>query len=174
MSEPGASRPGAGGPRVVVLGVGNRLLTDEGVGPAAVAYLDERWDFTGADARLVDGGTSGMDLVTVFAAAEHVVVIDAVMAGKEPGEVFCFGPDDVPMGAPPPVTLHDMGLLDAWRLAQQLGPVTELTIVGVQPADVRTPHVGLSDAVAARLPQIEEVVLEELARWGVYPRRRPS
>jgi hydrogenase maturation protease len=161
-------------PRVVVLGVGNLLLTDEGVGPATVAYLHERWDFEGADTGLIDGGTSGMQLVTLFGAAEHVVVVDAVMAGEEPGAIYRFGPDDVPLDAALPLTVHDVGFLDAWRVAQLLGPVAALTFVGVQPADVQTPHVGLSDAVAARLPQIEEVVLEELARLGVHLQRRPS
>ena len=161
-------------PRVVVLGVGNVLMTDEGVGPAVVAFLDERWDLAGSGVRLVDGGTSGMDLMELFAGDRPVVVVDAVLAGEKPGAVFRVDPDDVPPGTALPLTAHDVGFLDAWRLAQSLGMVAELTIIGVQPADVQTPHTGLSDPVAACLPQVEQVVLEELARLGVHPRRRPS
>lgn len=157
--------------RVVVLGVGNILLTDEGVGPAIIAYLTEKWRFP-ADVELVDGGTAGFDLVSVFSRAEHLIVVDAVLGGEEPGALYRFHPDDVPAGVTFRTSLHQMGLLDAWSLARILGPVAEATIIGVEPEDIRTPHVGLTATIAGRLPRIEELVLAELARLGIRPEPR--
>jgi inactivated superfamily I helicase len=59
-------------------------------------------------------------------------------------------------------------------MARILGPVPEVIIVGIEPEDMSTPHVGLTPTVQARLPDIEGVVLGELARLGVVPERKPE
>lgn len=170
----GAPAGGSGPPGdVVVLGVGNLLLTDEGVGPALIARLGQRWAFP-PHVELVDGATAGLELINVFGRAAHILVVDTVLGGAEPGAVFLFHPDDVPREVRYRTSIHQISFMDAWNLARLLGPVPEITIVGVQPEDMTTPHVGLSDTLQQRLPQVEQVVLEELARLGVTPKPRAT
>lgn len=158
---------------IVILGVGNLLLTDEGVGPTTIAHLEERWRFP-EHVELVDGATAGLELMNVFGGAAHLVVVDAVLGGAEPGAIYRFHPDQVPSGVRRRTSIHQITFLEAWTIARILGPVPEVIIVGIEPEDMSTPHVGLTPTVQARLPDIEGVVLGELARLGVVPERKPE
>ena len=71
--------------------MGNLLLTDEGVGPTTIAYLGERWRFP-EHVELVDGATAGLELMNVFGGAAHLVVVDTVLGGAEPGAIYRFHP----------------------------------------------------------------------------------
>ena len=157
---------------IVVLGVGNLLLTDEGVGPITIDYLGERWEFPG-HVQLVDGATAGLELINVFQSADSIVVIDTVLGDAEPGALYRFHPDDVPRDVRYRTSIHQVSFMDAWNMVRLLGPAPEIVIIGVQPEDMSTPHVGLTSTIEARLPDIEELVLGELERLGVpAPRRR--
>jgi hydrogenase maturation protease len=159
--------------RVIVLGVGNLLLSDEGIGPTVIAYLKERWQFT-PDVRLIDGATGGMDLMPLFEQADHLIVVDTVRGGAEPGALYRFTPEEVPetAGVRSRISAHDVSFMDAWVLARLVEtPVPRMVILGVEPADISTPHVGLTSAVTARLPDVEALVLRELAEVGVVARR---
>ena len=167
MTNPPSAEPG----RIVILGVGNLLLTDEGVGPTTIAYLEDRWRFP-EHVELVDGATAGLELMNVFGEAAHLVVVDTVLGGAEPGAIYRFHPDQVPSGVRYRTSIHQITFLDAWTIARILGPAPEVVIIGVEPEDMSTPHVGLTPTIEARLPDIEEIVLGELVRLGVVPERR--
>ena len=167
MTNPPSAEPG----RIVILGVGNLLLTDEGVGSTTIAYLEDRWRFP-EHVELVDGATAGLELMNVFGEAAHLVVVDTVLGGAEPGAIYRFHPDQVPSGVRYRTSIHQITFLDAWTIARILGPAPEVVIIGVEPEDMSTPHVGLTPTIEARLPDIEEIVLGELARLGVVPERR--
>ena len=167
MTNPPSAEPG----RIVILGVGNLLLTDEGVGPTTIAYLEDRWRFP-EHVELVDGATAGLELMNVFGEAAHLVVVDTVLGGAEPGAIYRFHPDQVPSGVRYRTSIHQITFLDAWTIARILGPAPEVVIIGVEPEDMSTPHVGLTPTIEARLTDIEEIVLGELARLGVVPERR--
>jgi len=167
VTNPPSAEPG----RIVILGVGNLLLTDEGVGPTTIAYLEDRWRFP-EHVELVDGATAGLELMNVFGEAAHLVVVDTVLGGAEPGAIYRFHPDQVPSGVRYRTSIHQITFLDAWTIARILGPAPEVVIIGVEPEDMSTPHVGLTPTIEARLPDIEEIVLGELVRLGVVPERR--
>ena len=167
MTNPPSAEPG----RIVILGVGNLLLTDEGVGPTTIAYLEDRWRFP-EHVELVDGATAGLELMNVFGEAAHLVVVDTVLGGAEPGAIYRFHPDQVPSGVRYRTSIHQITFLDAWTIARILGPAPEVVIIGVEPEDMSTPHVGLTPTIEARLTDIEEIVLGELARLGVVPEVR--
>ncbi len=157
--------------RIVILGVGNLLLTDEGVGPLTIVYLGERWRFPD-HVELVDGATAGLELINVFHSADHIVVVDTVLGGAEPGALYRFHPDDVPTDVRYRISIHQVSFIDAWTMARLLGPAPDIVIIGVEPEDMATPHVGLTATIEARLPDIEELVLAELSRLGVTPERQ--
>lgn len=169
----GAREPGgdAAPATIVILGVGNLLLTDEGVGPTTIVYLGERWVFPD-HVQLVDGATAGLELVNVFQSAGHIIVIDTVLGGAEPGALYRFHPDDVPQDVRYRTSIHQVSFIDAWTMVRLLGPAPDIAIIGVEPEDMATPHVGLTPTIEARLPEIEELVLAELEHLGARPVRR--
>ncbi len=158
-------------PHIAVLGVGNLLLSDEGVGPATVEFLLDRWEFP-EQVYLRDVGTPGLGMVGHFREFEDIVVVDTVRGGGTPGDVYRFTPEELPLGAELRVSAHNISIVDAWQYAQLLGYEARMVVVGVEPQDISTPRVGVTSAIEARLPVIAEVVLEELARLGVEARRR--
>lgn len=155
MSESATPRQ----PRIVVLGVGNILLGDEGVGVHVVRELEKR--NLPDNVRAVDGGTGGFSLAGVIAEADRLIVIDTLLTDAEPGAVFTFAPDDVRQPDPAMRTsLHDVGLLDALQLAALQGHTPETTIYGVVPANIGW-STELTPAVAAAVPKVVDAVLQE-------------
>lgn len=164
MTDPTQSDPTP----IVILGVGNLLLTDEGVGPITIDYLERRWVFPD-HVQLVDGATAGLELINVFQSAGHIIVIDTVLGGAEPGALYRFHPDDVPRDVRYRTSIHQVSFMDAWTMVRLLGPAPDIAIIGVEPEDMATPHVGLTTTIEARLPDIEGLVLAELERLGTRP-----
>ncbi|HIQ01988.1 MAG TPA: hydrogenase maturation protease [Anaerolineales bacterium] len=146
---------------ILVLGVGNILLRDEGVGVRVIEALREMPLPEGVE--LLDGGTAALDLVHFLAGRRKLIVVDAVQAGQEPGAVFRFTPDDLSWGGGEGLSLHQMGLLDGLAMADLLadGPPREVVVFGVQPGELGW-GLDLSPAVAAAVSRVVRLVLDEL------------
>ena len=152
---------------VLVLGLGNILLRDEGVGVRVVEALRGRDLPPGVE--LCDGGTAGLHLVDVLAHRRHVLVIDALDAEAEPGTLFRLTPADLagtPHGGTSP---HEAGLREALALAPHLGTAPgDVVIFGIQPGRVEA-GLELSAEVARVVPAAVEQVLAELRRGELRP-----
>ena len=143
---------------VLIVGIGNLLLSDEGVGVHAARRLAGRELPPGVD--VLDGGTSGVDLIDHMAGRAKVVVIDAASGGGPPGTIYrCEARDLIERDGV--MSLHEIGLVESLRMAAQLACAPRRVVVlGVQPA-VLAPGLNLSPAVAAVLPRVLELALEE-------------
>lgn len=154
----------SGGKRVVVLGVGNLLLRDEGVGIHAVRELASlEWP---PGVAVVDGGTAGLDLLPYFEEADMVVVIDCLDADTAPGTIYRIPVaeldlDDKTRDA---VSLHEMRLKDVLVLARRMGKLPPTVVYGVQPAAIAW-GLELSPEVANVLPQLTELVKRDVSVW---------
>lgn len=145
----------------LILGLGNVLRGDDGVGPRVVEELSRRRLPQGVTAR--DGGTGGLDLLRVLEGWERVVIVDAADVEREPGEFVRFTPDQVRLAeTSDPISLHHAGLAEALRLALALEhPLPPMVVFGVQPEVIGWER-GLSCAVEAALPALVEAVLREV------------
>lgn len=144
----------------LVLGLGNILLRDEGVGVHVVRALAEVG--LPADVEVFDGGTAGIDLLDVLADRHRVIVIDALDCDGPPGTVLRLEPGDLLPAAGQAVSLHEMGLLETLAVARVLGIAPrDLVILGVKPHDVKW-GLDLSPKIKRLLPRIVELVLTEL------------
>ncbi len=143
---------------ILILGIGNILLRDEGVG---VRLIEAMHHVPLPDnVELLDGGTSGADLVDAIADRRKLIVIDAVKADAKPGAVFRFTMDEL-LRDESRLSLHEFGLLDTLDTARRLGcPPAEVVVFGVQPAEIEF-GLELSEPVAAIVPRLIEVVLDE-------------
>ena len=156
MSHPHGRRP------ILVLGIGNILLRDEGVGVRVIEQMQEMR--LPDDVELVDGGTAGADLLDVLADRKKVIVIDAVQADCEPGTVLRFTADDLVRPDGVGVSLHELGLGEALTMTRQLGCAPENVVVfGIKPKATAC-GLELSDEIAALIPNVIKLVLEEIAR----------
>jgi hydrogenase maturation protease len=149
----------------LVLGVGNVLLQDEGVGVRTVEELQRRYDFPD-DVRLLDGGTSGIELLRFFDGVEHLIIIDAISAGKNPGTVMRVEGADVPRSFETRITPHQLGLSDLLATAQLTDAMpAHLVLFGVEPKTLET-GIGFSPEVKGSLVRLCGHVVEELRRLG--------
>ena len=149
----------------LILGLGNPLRGDDGVGCRLVEELARRELPPGV--QVLDGGAAGLGLLNLVEGWERVVVVDAAEMGRGPGEIVRFTLADVRLASTPDCfSLHHAGLSEALALADALGrPLPEMVIFGVQPVRVGWGE-GLSPAVEAALPALIAAVLEETTNEG--------
>lgn len=145
--------------KILILGVGNLILRDEGVGVHAVRELEKR-DLP-AHVEVIDGGTYLMDLLGVIQEAERIIVIDALKGGGEPGTIYRVKPDDLMAEGERTLSLHQVGLLDVLGMVKQLGGDPHAVIIGVEPKEISW-GMELTPEVEAKLPKVIETVLGEL------------
>ena len=145
--------------KVIIIGIGNLILRDEGVGVHAVRELEGR-DLP-PRVEVIDGGTALMDLLSVIRDAERIIVIDALKGGGEPGTIYRICPDDLMGETEQPLSLHQVGLLEVLGMARQLGGDPEVVIIGVEPKEIAW-GMELTPEVKAKLPHVIESVLAEL------------
>lgn len=145
---------------LVVLGVGNTLLSDEGFGIHVVRELERQGVPDGVE--VVEGGVSGFALLDVFEGVSKAIIIDAADMGVAPGSLRRFTPDQVVrVGSGSGFSLHQVGLLEVLELASALGQDTEAVIIGVQP-ETMEPGEDLSPTVQGNVAEAVELVRAEI------------
>lgn len=156
--------------RIVVLGIGNVLLHDDGFGPYVVRQLDARYEFP-EGVEVIDGGTPGLDFHPFFEGTRVLIVIDTVEIDAPAGTVRVYDREKVlNMPVLPRTTPHEPGLGEALQAGLFAGETPEdVVLVGVRATDVSTGP-GLTETVRAAAEPAIEAVLAELRRVGAEPR----
>jgi hydrogenase maturation protease len=150
---------------ILILGVGNLLLTDDGFG---VHVINALRDFTlPPGVTLVEAGIVSHQLIPDFHEADLLIFIDAVEAGDTPGSIFRFRPEDMHFMSNIKASLHDMSLIDVLHMTALTGERPETVIIAVQPKDVRSCSMELNDEIKAAIPKVIDLVFEELKKRGV-------
>ena len=145
----------------LVLGIGNLLLGDEGVGVRIIEAIRER--AMPEDVEAADGGTGGADLVDLMAGRRKVIIVDAAEFDGRPGDILRFTAADLSPREGIGLSLHDLGLAEALTMMRRLGcEPEEVVIFGVKPKDM-SPGLDLTAEVAAAVPKVVELVLAELS-----------
>jgi hydrogenase maturation protease len=158
-------------PSFVVLGVGNTLMQDDGIGVWAVRGLAETYDWP-ARVRLVDGGVAGLRCLSEFEQAGRLLIIDAVTGADPPGTIYPLNPEDVIPRERSFFSAHGIGVFELISVARLMGMLPRPRILGVQPREAREPGPGLTPVLREVLPRVMEAAIEELRAWGVEPVRK--
>jgi len=148
--------------KCVILGVGNLLLKDEGIGVHIAQALQKMPLPDGVE--VVDGGTSP-DLPYLVEGADKLIVVDAVQAGGEPGSIYRLTPEDVAARPDALLSAHQMDLLASLRTMRLDGGPKEMVIIGVEPREIGW-GLELSPELKEKLPQIVQAVLTEVGDHG--------
>ncbi len=157
--------------RIALIGLGNILLRDEGVGVHAVEALKKNFDFP-EEVRLIDGGTLGLDLLPLIEGVEGILFVDAADLKKEPGAIAVFEDQEIPSLLEPKLSLHHVGLSDLLFASRFMGnQPDQIALVGMQP---ETMEVGLdlSPTIVRRLGELLEVIVGKLQGWGVEVKKK--
>jgi hydrogenase maturation protease len=140
-----------------VLGIGNVLLRDEGVGCHVVHALE---GIPLPDVEIVDGGTCP-DVLQFLEDADKLVIVDAVKGGGTPGQIYRFHLEDITPEQKPLLSLHDMRLVDSLKLMRLWHNIDKAVIIGVEPEEIGW-GLELSSKLQERMPQIIDAILSEL------------
>jgi len=152
--------------RIVVLGVGNILLSDEGIGVRAIEALAGAYAIPD-NVVLLDGGTSAMELLDDLANCERLIIADCVRSGRAPGTLLRLQDEEIPALFRTKLSPHQVGLPEVLATLEITGEAPAHTILfGVEPESLAT-HMGLTETVAATLPRLVEALAQELRDAGI-------
>ena len=150
---------------ILILGIGNALLTDEGIGVRAVNELERRYSFP-AGIELLDGGTAGIELLRHIRKRDTLIIIDAMKCSQEPGTVVRVEGEDVPAAFRTRISPHQLGLSDLLAAAMLTGELpANLVLFGVEPESIDI-GLELSERVEASVDKLLSAVIDELDSLG--------
>ncbi len=156
---------------ILVLGLGNILLMDEGLGVRAMELFDSQWTVPD-HVSVVDGGTCGMDMLDLIASHRHLIAVDAVKTGAPAGTLVTLRGDAVPAYFKGKLSPHQLGLSDLLASLRLQGEEPEsVTLIGCVPLSLGT-GLDLSPDIEALLPAMVETILQTLRGLGVEPQPR--
>jgi len=155
-------------PDTLVLGIGNLIMSDDGVGVRVIHLLRKRYQFPDA-VTVLDGGTLGLDLLHYLDGVRRLLVVDAVKTGGPPGTLVRLTGEEINIAFRTKLSPHQMGLQYLLLVAELQGfAPAEMVLLGVQPGEIGM-GVELTPEVAAQVETLVDGVLRELAGWGVQP-----
>jgi hydrogenase maturation protease len=150
---------------ITILGVGNTLYSDDGVGIRVVERLEREYDFPD-NVLVVDGGILGINLLGVISNAGRMIVVDTVLNHGQPGDLHRLDHDEIPNRILAKNSLHQVDLIEALTLCHALDHVPQTTIIGVEPMDLTTLGEELTPEIGSKMDALIEKTLEELVRLG--------
>jgi len=152
--------------RLVVMGLGNLLTTDDGVGVHVVKMLSEK-KLLPDHVEIIDAGTASLDVLELFDENDKIIVIDAVRAGHPPGTLYKFNAREVRSKPKVSMSLHQMSFLESIHMADLIGKAPkEVTVIGVEPGDMSF-STELSPEIKKKVPEIIRHVKECITQYDV-------
>ncbi len=161
--------------KILVLGIGNVMFSDEGVGVHLCHLLEEKYDFTCKDHSLdfVDGGTLAQRLIPIIVEYDYVIVLDCVDANDgEIGDVYFFDYEDVPNSISWQGSAHEVEMLQTLTMIDMLGDRPTIKVVGIIPQVVAGTTLQMTKAVKKGVVLMEKIVLEHLKKLGFTCKKR--
>jgi len=147
-----------------IIGLGNILRGDDGIGPAVIEEL-RTVKFT-FPIELIDAGGDAFNILDQMISKQPLILIDCARMGEKPGEIVTFKLDQVNLKwAEQIVLLHGFGLSEIYQMAQHLGADAECTIIAVEPKSIEF-NTGLSQEIRMSIPRIIQTVIQESKNYA--------
>jgi len=148
---------------VLVLGIGNLLLKDEGIGVHTVRKMMKMP--LPDNVEIIDGGTASLDLISYLEGRKKVIVIDCVRGGDKPGTIYRLTPKEIEKDERKILSLHQVDFQQTLHLADKLGKnPPEVVIYGIEPQNYSSWGMELSLVIKKRIPKIIELVKKEISK----------
>lgn len=146
--------------KILILGLGNTLLSDEGFGPNAIEYLRENYNFS-ENVRLVDGGTGGLLLLGDFFDSDIAVILDIMLGQNEPGTFYELGSKELETLSSR-YSMHQTSVSDIIASLRLAGSDIDVLLFGMEPYDFKTVSASLTDKAQQKLPLFCQKVVNRL------------
>lgn len=151
---------------ISVIGLGNILLKDEGVGVHVINTMKERYTFP-PDVEIIDGGTLGLDLLPLIEGKEKILLVDAVNFKKEPGHIDALEDDAIPSTLFSKLSVHHIGLSDVLFAAKLKGATpSKIRLIGIQPQSLEV-GLDMTECISGKMEELINVVIKTLEEWNV-------
>ncbi len=151
--------------KTVLIGLGNIVLSDEGIGVHAINVIKQRCTFE-PPVEVVDGGTLGLDLLSYFEGKDAVVIVDAVNFNREPGFISILRDEEIPSTINMKLTVHHIGLSDILSSLRLLGKSPkQIILVGIQPESLEM-GLEMTHTLKSRLKEVVDTTIEQLKEIG--------
>jgi len=161
--------------RAAVVGVGNLLLRDDGIGIHAVRLLEKKYQIDQDKTAIVDAGTAGIYMAPVIETSSHIFVIDAVKLKAPPGTIKVFNEEELKAASVHTrMSPHQVGILEILELCRlRLEKPPQVKFITMVPKDI-SPGTELSPEITKNLPELVEIVKEELEHIGISVAEAPQ
>jgi len=151
---------------IVIVGIGNILFQDEGIGCYAGRYLEENYDFS-QPVEIIDGGTLGFKLMTYYQSHDRVIIIDTVSIDDVPGSVHNLPADALMALGAQRQTAHEVEVVEMLEICSLLDRMAEVSVVGMVPEDIVSVNIGVTQTVKRAFPSLIAEMINELRAAGV-------
>jgi hydrogenase maturation protease len=155
--------------KILVLGIGNLLFGDEGIGVHFIKYMGEKYNFEGEhQLDIVDGGTLAQRLIPIIVEYDRLIIIDTINApGVKAGEVYFFDFDAVPDTVDWQGSAHEVEMLQTLNMMDLAGDRPPTMIMGVVPTIIEATEFSLSEGVSDAVPVMETTLVNHLKTIGI-------
>ena len=143
----------------IIIGIGNILLQDDGVGVHVIERLEN--EKLPSTIELVDGGTSTLDTLGFFLDYKKVIVVDCLKAGLEPGTIYKIKPEDIKNYKKENLSIHDVQILDVVKMANMMDKYPEVVIFGIEPEKISL-NLEMTETMISKIPEIIFNIKKEL------------
>ncbi len=151
----------------IIIGVGNVLFKDEGIGIFASKYLEENYSYDDTDLEIMDGGTLGFKLMRYFQEYDNVVILDTISVEDEPGGIYRL-PSDVLLGMGNyRKTAHEVEIIEMLEICSLLEKHAAVTILGIIPEDIQKVEIGLTQVIEDKFDEYILNVIKEIEDMGI-------
>lgn len=157
--------------RNIVIGVGNMLFKDEGIGIYASEYIKQNYEFDDKDLEIIDGGTLGFKLMTYFQEYDNVIILDTVSIEDKAGEIYRL-PSDVLLGLGTyKKTAHEVEIVEMLEIVSVLDSHANVTIIGIIPEDIISVGIGLTTTMENKFEEFILNSIKEIESLGIKGRK---
>ena len=153
--------------RNIVIGVGNMLFKDEGIGIYAAEYIKQNYKFDDEELEIIDGGTLGFKLMTYFQEYDNVIILDTVSIEDKVGDIYRL-PSDVLLGLGNyRKTAHEVEIVEMLEIVSVLDSHANVTIIGIIPEDIISVEIGLTQSMENRFEEFILNSIKEIESLGI-------
>ena len=145
--------------KVLILGIGNTLRSDDGLGVYIVRHMEETGIQLPDGVSLLDGGTAGFDLLGLIDGYDKIVIVDALRTDDKPGSIYRFTPEHA-VESRARFSLHEVGIMEVIKTLRIMDNNPEIEFVGIVPENISELNTTISQAVMESIPRAVEVILD--------------
>ncbi|HFQ61411.1 MAG TPA: hydrogenase maturation protease [Epsilonproteobacteria bacterium] len=158
---------------MIIIGIGNVLQKDDGLGVYAATYLNENYTFD-TNIQIINGGVEGIHLLNVLEENDHIIILDCLQLDDAPASIYAIPAQEISGYGLNNGGAHEIGILQCMDMMELQGKeVPEAIVIGIVPAEV-TFAFGLSDEIMAAFKGYVSVVLQYLAKQGIVSTQKEN